>query len=125
MQVSSNLAISSLMLSGPIGLIRPPKTLTDPNATSETKSLMSFLVDYYGQQVLSGQQDMSEINYIYSVTGKKPAVGVLDLIEYSPSRIEHGSNPTGTVESYINWANYRRRDCQFELALERPHRFDR
>jgi hypothetical protein len=87
------------------GLIRPPKTLTDPNATSETKSLMSFLVDYYGMQVLSGQQEMSEINYIYSVTGKQPAVGVFDLIEYSPSRIEHGSNPTGQVESWINWAN--------------------
>ena len=96
MQVSSGLAISSLMLNGPIGLIRPPKTLTDPNATSETKSLMSFLVDYYGMQVLSGQQEMSEMNYIYSVTGKEPAIGVFDLMEYSPSRIEHGANPTGT-----------------------------
>jgi hypothetical protein len=104
-QVSGNLAIGSIIISVTTGLIRPPKTLTDPNATSEAKSLMSFLVDYYGQQVLSGQQDMTEINYIYSVTGKKPAIGVLDLIEYSPSRIAHGSNPTGTVESYINWAN--------------------
>ena len=90
---------------GASGLVRPPKTLTDPNATSETKSLMSFLVDYYGMQVLSGQQDLSEIEYIESVTGKQPAVGVFDLIEYSPSRIEHGSNPTGQVESWINWAN--------------------
>ena len=104
-QASSSLAINSLILSGPIGLIRPPKTLTDPQATSETKSLMSFLVDYYGMQVLSGQQDMVEINYIYSVTGKKPAIGVFDLIEYSPSRIEHGSNPTDQVESWISWAN--------------------
>jgi len=104
-QVSSSLAISNLMMSGPIGLVRPPKTLTDPNATSETKSLMSFLVDYYGMQVLSGQQDLGEINYIYSVTGKQPAVGTFDLMEYSPSRIEHGANPTGLSESYINWAN--------------------
>jgi hypothetical protein len=104
-QVSSSLAISSLMLSGPIGLIRPPKTLTDPQATSESKSLMSFLVDYYGQQVLSGQQDLSEINYIYSVTGKEPAIGTFDLMDYSPSRIAHGANPTGLSESYINWAN--------------------
>jgi mannan endo-1,4-beta-mannosidase len=104
-QAGSNLAISSLITNAATGLIRPPKTLTDPNATSEAKSLMSFLVDCYGQQVLSGQQDMSEMNYIYSVTGKWPAVGVLDLMDYSPSRIEHGANPTGTVESYINWAN--------------------
>jgi mannan endo-1,4-beta-mannosidase len=66
---------------------------------------MSFLVDYYGQQVLSGQQDMGEIDYIYSVTGKKPAVGAFDLMDYSPSRIEHGINPTGLSESFINWAN--------------------
>jgi mannan endo-1,4-beta-mannosidase len=72
------------MLSGTVGLIRPPKTLTDPNATSESKSLMSFLVDYYGQQVLSGQQDMAEVNYIYSVTGKQPAIGVFDLIDTRP-----------------------------------------
>lgn len=104
-QAGSSLAIGSLITNAATGLIRPPKTLTDPNATSESKSLMSFLVDYYGQQVLSGQQDMSEMNYIYSVTGKMPAVGVLDLMDYSPSRIEHGANPTGTVESYINWAN--------------------
>jgi mannan endo-1,4-beta-mannosidase len=103
--VSSSLAIGSLIMSSTTGLIRPPKTLTDPNATSEAKSLMSFLVDHYGQQVLSGQQDMSEMNYVHSVTGKWPAVCVLDLIEYSPSRIAHGSNPTGTVESYISWAN--------------------
>lgn len=87
------------------GLIRPPKTLTDSNATSETKSLMSFLVDYYGMQVLSGQQDMAEVNYIRSVTGKEPAIGVFDLIEYSPSRIEHGSDPNGQVESWISWAD--------------------
>ena len=85
--------------------MRPPKTLTDPNATSESKSLMSFLVDYYGMQVLSGQQDLGGIDYIYSVTGKQPAVGSFDLMEYSPSRIEHGINPTGLSESYINWAD--------------------
>jgi len=103
--VSGNLVIGSLIISGTTGLIRPPKTLTDPNATSETKSLMSFLVDYYGMHVLSGQQEISEMNYIYSVTGKWPAVGVLDLMEYSPSRIAHGSDPNGIVESYISWAN--------------------
>ena len=87
------------------GVMRPPKTLTDPQATNEARSLLSFLVDNYGQKVLSGQQDLSEIDYIYSVTGKKPAVGVFDLIDYSPSRIEHGANPTGQTESWISWAN--------------------
>ena len=99
-QVSSSLAISSLIMSGTTGLIRPPKTLTDPNATSESKSLMSFLVDHYGQQVLSGQQDLGEINYIYSVTGKQPAVGTFDLMDYSPSRITYSSYPTGLSERF-------------------------
>lgn len=87
------------------GLMRPPKTLTNPQATDEARSLVSFLVNNYGQKVLSGQQELVEIDYIYSVTGKKPAVGVFDLMDYSPSRIEHGANPTGQVESYISWAN--------------------
>jgi len=43
------------------GLVRPPKTLTDPQATSESKSLMSFLVDYYGQQVLSASRIWAQL----------------------------------------------------------------
>ncbi|MBN1763812.1 MAG: C10 family peptidase, partial [Sedimentisphaerales bacterium] len=95
----------SVRLGGPAGLVRPPKTLTDPQATDEAKSLMSFLVDHYSQKVLSGQQELQEIAYIYSITGKEPAVGAFDLMDYSPSRIEHGADPTGEVESYINWAD--------------------
>ena len=98
-------ALGYLMLSGMGGVIRPPKTLNDPLATSEAKSLMSFLVDQYGQKVLSGQQKLIEIDYIFSVTGKEPAVGVFDLIDYSPSRIEFGADPTGETESWIDWAD--------------------
>ncbi|MBN1764133.1 MAG: hypothetical protein JW860_02665 [Sedimentisphaerales bacterium] len=105
-QVTNTLTISHLLLNATVGLIRPPKTLTDPQATDETKSLMSFLVDHYSQKVLSGQQDMNEINYIQSVTGKEPAIGVFDLMDYSPSRIEHGANPTGYSEDCIEWADY-------------------
>lgn len=90
---------------GSAAVTRPPKMLTDPLATDQAKSLISFLVDNYSQKVLSGQQDLNEINYILSVTGKQPAVGVFDLIDYSPSRIEHGADPAGQVESWINWAN--------------------
>jgi hypothetical protein len=104
-QPAASLTLCRFLLSGAAGVIRPPKTLTDPLATNQARSLMSFLVDQYGQKVLSGQQDLSEINYVLSVTGKQPAIGVFDLIEYSPSRIEHGSNPTGQVENWINWAN--------------------
>jgi hypothetical protein len=103
------IALAFIAITPPaIGLTRPPKTLTDPNATSESKSLMSFLVDYYGMQVLSGQHDnweKNQLNYIYSITGKQPALVEFDLIEYSPSRRERGSDPNGQAESFINWAN--------------------
>ncbi len=100
--------LNRLMLSGGAagGVVRPPKTLNDPQATGEAKSLLSFLIDQYGQKVLSGQQKLIEIDYIYSVTGKEPAVGAFDLINYSPSRIEFGADPTGQSESWIDWAEF-------------------
>lgn len=90
---------------GSAGVMRPPKTLTDPQATNEAKSLLSFLVDLYSQKVLSGQQSLEDIIYIESITGKQPAIGVFDLMDYSPSRIEHGVNPTGLAEIWGDWAD--------------------
>jgi mannan endo-1,4-beta-mannosidase len=83
---------------------KPTLHLTDPDATPSARALFRFLVDGFGNKILAGQQDMSEIQYVVSVTGKSPAIGVFDLIEYSPSRVEHGSNPRGAVESWISWA---------------------
>ncbi len=83
---------------------RPPKTLTDAQATKETRSLMSFLLDQYGQKILAGQQSFWDIRHVKSVTGKEPAVGAFDLMEYSPSRIECGANPRRMVERTIQWA---------------------
>ena len=33
------------------------KTLINPNASKETKALLSYLVDHYGKNILSGQQE--------------------------------------------------------------------
>lgn len=82
--------------------VKPPKQLSDANATNPTRSLFSYIVDLYGSKVLSGQQD--DVDYILAKTGKEPAIGSFDLIEYSPSRIEFGANPTGLSEKYIAWA---------------------
>ncbi len=101
-QTALSAAQSALTTS--IGLLRPPKNLTNPQATNEAKSLLSFLVDSYGHKVLSGQQSLEDIFYVEAISGKQPAVGVFDLINYSPSRIEHGANPTGQTESWIDWA---------------------
>lgn len=103
--VQSGLTARRLMIIGSAGVVRPPKVLSDPQAANEAKSLLSFLVDLYGQKVLSGQQSMDDIVYIQSLIGKQPAIGVFDLMDYSPSRMEHGVNPTGQVESWIDWAD--------------------
>jgi len=84
--------------------VKPENKLATPKADNSTQSLYSFLIDQYGSKILAGQQDLNEIKYIESKTGKSPAVGCFDLMDYSPSRIEFGANPTGNVEKWIDWA---------------------
>lgn len=82
--------------------LQPSKQLTDPQATQSARSLFSYMTDLYGHKTLSGQYD--DVDYVLQNTGKEPAIGGFDLMEYSPSRIENGANPAGTSERYINWA---------------------
>ncbi|GAB3890512.1 glycosyl hydrolase [Larkinella knui] len=81
---------------------KPPKTLADPQATASTRALFAYLVDQYGSKVLSGQQD--EVEYILEKTGKEPAIGAFDLIDYSPSRVQNGATPQRSSEACIAWA---------------------
>ncbi len=81
---------------------KPPKLLTDARATMSTKGLFSYLVDQYGSKVISGQQD--DVEYVLEKTGKEPAIGCFDLMDYSPSRVQFGVRPTRTSEAIIDWA---------------------
>jgi mannan endo-1,4-beta-mannosidase len=70
--------------------------LVDPEATDRTKRLMQYLTDVYGDYILSGQYgdrgiDGSEFKAIHNLTGEYPAILGLDFIEYTPSRVAHGS----------------------------------
>lgn len=73
------------------------KTLINTNSDDNTKRLMSYLVDAYGNYTLSGQyadkgRYSKEIYAISQATGGKlPAILGLDFIEYTPSRVERGS----------------------------------
>jgi mannan endo-1,4-beta-mannosidase len=78
------------------------KTLVDPQATASTKTLFSYLVDQYGSKVISGQQD--DVEYILEKTGKEPAIGSFDLIDYSPSRVQNGATPQRSSEACMAWA---------------------
>lgn len=88
--------------------ILPVKTtLSNKNAGAEAENLMKFLVDIYGKYVLSGQQEYvnsnyADVKYIYEKTGKNPAILGLDLIDYSPSRVEHGAR-SQEIETAIDW----------------------
>lgn len=85
--------------------------LTDPQATPEASSLMRYLADGYGENVLSGQQETkpctegqstSCVEWLEENTGKAPAAAGFDLMDYSPSRVERGTTSTA-VEDALAW----------------------
>lgn len=83
--------------------------LTNENATENTQRLYSYLCDIYGEQILSGQYCDDgmygmENAAIWKVTGGEyPAVLGLDLIEYTPSRVAHGSVGQATQQAIEYW----------------------
>ena len=85
----------------PVALKRVPLTLTDKNADAATVALMKRIGKNYGKATLSGQYNESDNDHVVQVVGVKPAVYGDDLIEFSPSRREHGSNPQGWTEKII------------------------
>ncbi|RDZ14696.1 beta-mannanase [Priestia megaterium] len=78
------------------------KEPVNQHATRETKSLMNFLVDQYGKKILSGQQDMSGVQWLNNNIGKKPAVAGFDFTDYSPSKVAYGRQ-SSQVEEAIKW----------------------
>lgn len=83
-------------------------TLSDKDATAETKALFSYLCKGYGEQVLSGQVadeglQSDEFKAIYDVTGKKPAILGLDMMDYTPSRNALGAKLSEAVDRAIDF----------------------
>lgn len=82
--------------------------LVNENATENTKRLMSYLADNYGTNILSGQYSPDgmygkEYAVVKDVTGQTPAVLGLDFIEYTPSRVAHGSSSNATDLAIAYW----------------------
>lgn len=86
------------------------KTLSDKNATEQTKRLMSFLVDNYGEHIISGQQEIYmygphdfeyEFEYIKNLTGVYPAIRGFDYL--NECNILYGTED-GTTDRMIDWA---------------------
>ena len=82
-------------------LTAPPAVPVDAQATPQAKALLKTLAGLYGTQTLSGQINEPDTEYIQAQAGRKPAIMGGDLIEYSPSRLAHGSDPKGETERLI------------------------
>lgn len=86
---------------------KPKVRPADPQADTSAKKLLSYLDKISGKKTLSGQHGFEEIAHIQKITGKEPAVGGFDLMEYSPSRLEQGADPKQLTEQIIKWAGTR------------------
>ena len=69
------------------------------NANADAKALYKYLRSIYGKKILSGQQELSWSNWIAQQTGKTPALVSVDLMDYSPSRVERGTVGTSVEEA--------------------------
>ncbi|MDT0320092.1 glycosyl hydrolase [Streptomyces millisiae] len=85
---------------------RPPHQVddvpVDPQATPEARSLLSYLASQYGETILSGQQSLDDIAWLEQNVGRAPAIAGLDLMDYSPSRVERGTT-SQEVENAVSW----------------------
>ena len=82
--------------------------LINPAASDQAKRLMEYLCSIYGKRMLTGQQigvvSTPEFDMIHEVTGKYPAVGGFDFMNYSPSRVERGAECQDT-DLAMKWWN--------------------
>ncbi|RYP22092.1 hypothetical protein DL765_001851 [Monosporascus sp. GIB2] len=85
--------------------LRPPHdintSLVNPHADANAYALYNYLISIYGKNILSGQQDLSYANWITENVGKTPAVVSVDLMDYSPSRVEFQGDIATTIEDAI------------------------
>jgi mannan endo-1,4-beta-mannosidase len=78
-------------------------TLIDPAATAAADRLMRYLVSVHRTAILSGQQSRADADYMAMLTGRFPAIVGFDLMDYSPSRVEHGASST-EIDQAIAWS---------------------
>jgi hypothetical protein len=77
-------------------------TLVNPHAAAEAKGLMRYLTANFGKNLISGQQDMPSVEWVRENVGATPAIAGLDMMDYSPSRVERGAT-SEEVERALQW----------------------
>ncbi|EFQ25959.1 glycosyl hydrolase family 26 [Colletotrichum graminicola] len=73
--------------------------LVNPKANADANALYKYLGSIYGKNILSGQQELSYANWVNETIGKTPALVSVDLMDYTPSRVEHGTVGTAVEEA--------------------------
>ncbi|TEA20895.1 Mannan endo-1,4-beta-mannosidase [Colletotrichum sidae] len=94
----------TLTPSAPRGPHNIVENLVNANANADAKALYIYLRSIYGKNILSGQQELSYANWINEQVGKTPALVSVDLMDYSPSRVERGTNGTAVEEAIAHHA---------------------
>lgn len=93
------------------------QTPVDPMAAPEARALLNYLSEIGGKGILTGQHTqtnpMEEIDYIFRVTGKRPALRGFEMLAYSPNIREADASQAcltevienrGTMETARRWA---------------------
>ena len=78
-----------------------PAIPVDPQASAAARRLLADLAANYGKKTYSGQQETRDFAFISATSGRTPAILSGDLIDYTPSRLEHGSRPGDYSERLI------------------------
>lgn len=81
---------------------RVENVLVTPEPSVEALALHQFLIEQYGNRILSGQQTLQDALQLGWTYGKLPAIAGFDLIDYTPSRTERGST-SREVEDMLTW----------------------
>ena len=85
-------------------------SLSNPNASPNAVRLYQYLLSQYGSYTLAGQYasdkgvNSPEVQALYQLTGKYPAIVGIDLMDYSPSRVKYGA-ATNAMEYALEWAH--------------------
>ncbi|KAL2817892.1 putative mannan endo-1,4-beta-mannosidase E [Aspergillus cavernicola] len=82
----------------------PTTEPVNPNTSTAARKLLAYLVDTAGNGItLSGQQELEDANWVTENVGHSPAVLGVDLMDYSPSRVEFGASAS-TIEDAISYS---------------------
>ena len=89
----------------PTSIAIPPKptgSLCDPRATPASHELMRRLLSGYGATTWAGGYGDREQAYVAAhAGGRVPAIFGVDLMDFSPSRVERGTDPSAIVNDAL------------------------